>query len=224
MPHLYCDRRSDNEETQKLIHRNLLANLSQVSAKLYGKECPFSWDQAGVVATKTRDDGFSVVAFLRQEVTADLAKKRVSQQLVRAFGCQDELKRTFTMAPPKRDALSAPMKVKSSCLSLKNLTRKKKQEAPVVVKVEAPPDAGQKAVGAKSAGTEEENIFFTTVAGHLIHCRAPGEAWKQLCIYGKTLRVVLEANVVEVGNFEQAKHHGGRFCPRCLTKAGLSLR
>ena len=221
MPHLYCDRRSDNEETQKLIHRDLLANLSQASAKLFGKDCPFSWDQAEVVASHTRDDGFSVVAFLKQEVMAELALKRLAQTLVRAFGCHEHIKRSFTMSAPADKLLLVPKKLKASSLSLKALKRESASD-PVMKKENAV--ASPKATGtAGELPIFEELLFFSTIKGTLIHCKAPGEAWKQLCLQGKTKREVPAANVIEQGNFEQAKQKGAKFCPRCISAARLSL-
>ena len=66
--------------------------------------------------------------------------------------------------------------------------------------------------------------FFYTIAGHLVHCKAPGGGWGQFCLPGETKRAVPVANVIEVGNFEAAKKHDNKFCPRCLSKAHLTLQ
>ena len=117
--------------------------------------------------------------------------------------------------------LLVPNKLKASSLSLKALKRegaieptKKKENAAT-----SPKSAG----AASGLPLFEELLFFSTIKGTLIHCKAPGEAWKQLCLQGKTKRAVPAANVIEQGNFEQAKQKGTKFCPRCISAARLSV-
>ena len=45
MPHLYCDRRSANEELHKLAHRDMEQELVSFSHQFYGSAVASSWEQ-----------------------------------------------------------------------------------------------------------------------------------------------------------------------------------
>jgi hypothetical protein len=97
MPHLYCDRRSDNEEKQKLLHRDVLAELLEAAAQRYGSNTMASWEQLEIVATTVHASGGPTVSVLRGECAMRLVEYRSGLALERAYGCEHDLKRSFTM-------------------------------------------------------------------------------------------------------------------------------
>lgn len=99
MPHLYCDRRSANEEKQKLLHKELLSDLLSLASGRHG-DTPVSWETLQLVAATVMRPGVSVVDGLRQTATERVVVAQVGTELSRAFGCSHDLKRAFTMSPP----------------------------------------------------------------------------------------------------------------------------
>ncbi len=97
MPHLYSDRRSENEQIQKALHMELLRRLMARLLDLEGYKVPFTWENIERVAMSTGEDGIPVLAAVRtvaMERVADERKDLVDEPL---FGAEAERRAQFTV-------------------------------------------------------------------------------------------------------------------------------
>jgi hypothetical protein len=56
-----------------------------------------------------------------------------------------------------------------------------------------------------------------------VHIQAAGVGWASLCSVKTARAGVLFGDVIQLGNFEEAKTQDKPFCSACLGRAGLEL-
>ena len=218
MPHLYCDRRSANEELQKLAHRDMVQELTSLSHQVYGTAVPMSWDQLEVAARCRHSSGSSMAEHIRTYVFERLAERRTSASIQRAYGCLSELRNSFTL--PRTSAVPA---------SRKDAFRGSLQALPAEIH-ERTPKRSKVEPGGKQAPQAVEAVpdclFFATARGTVIHIQAPDTAWGKMC-ESRTARAGRPArsaeDVIEYGGYAKAKLQGRNFCAECAARARVLL-
>ena len=142
-----------------------------------------------------------------------LTARRAGIVVERAFGCMQELKRSFTLRA------SGPLVVGSSLV--KPGGSQVESSAPELPASETR-KASKRSVS-KVGSPPSEPVFFATTRGTVIHVRAPGPAWARLCGLrtSRASRPALSgAQVIEFGGIGRARTQGRRFCEECLARAG----
>ena len=216
MPHLYCDRRSANEELQKLAHRDMVCELTSLSHQVYGAAVPMSWDQLEIAARHRHKSGGSMAEHIKSYVFERLAQRRAAATVQRAYGCLKELKSSFTLAAkpgvgkpaPGGDVLPAQALVKREPPNLR--------VGPEEPKASSSSDKRQPEVDL------EDFRFFATLRGSVIHCQVPGTSWVKMCEsrVSRQLRQPRKlADVLDFGGHSNALTQGRRFCAECLSRA-----
>jgi hypothetical protein len=212
MPHLYCDRRSANEELQKLAHRDMVRELVSFSHQVYGSGVPISWDQLEVAARYKHRSGSSMAEHVRTYVFERLTARRVNVVVQRAFGCMQELKKSFTLRPPVTGGRNPP--------TVEDGHAQEEEHSPEAIPTMAKKISKKRFLAAGE--TPAETVFFTTVRGNIIHIRAPGPSWIRLCELrtSRAARPALaEAHVIRFDGKDHARSQKRPFCLICISRS-----
>jgi hypothetical protein len=238
MPHLYCDRRSDNEEKQKLLHRDVLAELLAAAARRYGSDVMASWEQLEVVATVLHASGAPTVSVLKDECAMRLVEYRAGLALERAYGCDHDLKRAFTMK--LASALTSAKRghatvhgggraqgtrangMRSGKLPKLSVQGMAVPGVPAKEVIAPINDEGNEGKAGFAEVVDASNAkFFRTARGKVLHALAPGPVPLRLCSIKTARASAVIDKVIECGDYEMAKLLDRRFCDECLRRAGL---
>ncbi len=114
MPHLYSDRKAEDEETQKLLHVEMLKGLIQVlQSRDQSSDRAASWDNVQRVSVEVTEDGDKVMNVVRQEAMATVGNMRKALKNVPVYGTKDASRRQFTVheVARKRLALDVPIRL-----------------------------------------------------------------------------------------------------------------
>ena len=96
MPHLYSDRRSENEEIQKALHMDMLRGLIlELPEEEEGHTAPATWENVQLVSMRSGDDGVPFLQAVRASAMAAVALEREGIKVLPVFGTQVALRRQF---------------------------------------------------------------------------------------------------------------------------------
>ncbi len=98
MPHLYADVRKENEEIQKLLHREILAGLVELGRDRHGPEWVASWEALQELCMSTCAEGSAnTLSFIRCQSMDLVAKKRKDLIHAAAYGAVNQLRQQYTV-------------------------------------------------------------------------------------------------------------------------------
>ncbi len=210
MPHLYADRRKEAEETQKVLHMEMLKGLLKVGRERGGDQWVASWDNVESASMKSADgdDPVTITQMVRAESLARVAELHQDAQQEPVYGARQSLRTQYTvkriscLGPP---AGEAPKKRKTSRTS-----------------ATAAQAGGGLALGGLAEPVAEaapslprEGTWYFTRRMTLIHKKAHGEQWLPACSQrqaGSRQRPAAPGEVIWSGTSEEARAMGRRCC------------
>ena len=94
MPHLYSDRRAENEEIQKLLHVAMLKLLIARLCNGAGEPNPASWEAVQAKAQEIENE-HTVLHYVRRQAMNEVAQARNDLKNAPVFGQRTEERRQF---------------------------------------------------------------------------------------------------------------------------------
>ena len=203
MPHLYCDRRRENEQIQKLYHVEVVKQIVaaiEADTELQGK--PATWEVMQDAAAGLREDGLEALKWCSVQASEAVRTLRRGLKDEPAFGCNVELRKNFTIvkqrgALPQAAVVAVKRELTPVAAAPVRAERKRKREA-------------------EPLAPQKRDEWFSTVRGQLMHMRKNDEGWQSACHRRKQPRTVKPEDLIELGSYERAVSMGREFCSDCL--------
>ncbi len=98
MPHLYSDRRLENEEIQKLLHIAMLRKLVAYAQEFFGASTPMTWETIQDTASHAHPEHGRCLDAVRREAMAEVAAERRSSSTEAAYGAERPVRRQFKVS------------------------------------------------------------------------------------------------------------------------------
>ena len=205
MPHLYSDRRTEEEEIQKLLHMSMLQGLIGQVAALLGANSPASWVNIENVALQAGADGVNTLWAMRTEAMAEVAKQRQGLSTAPVWGTEAPRRKQFTIEfipGAKRPTLGQRL--------MTGAKRPKAVEAAAVEEVKA---------AEVSTGTEtpvRDEWVLTRQSKYLHRIQTSGEHVFTACRWRKgpkSRKPIQESRIIWRGEVGAARSMYIQFCP-----------
>ena len=97
MPHRYSDRRSEEEEVQKLLHMHMLRGLLRYITKYDGPKTPASWEAVENIALRSGDEGINIMRMVRTVAMNEVAEIKKDLLSSPVYGVTEQRRRQFTV-------------------------------------------------------------------------------------------------------------------------------
>ncbi len=209
MPHLYCDRRQENEEVQKLVHAAVIRVFREIILLEYSGS-PMTWDLLQQIALSKQEDQLCRIQYIIAEAKDRVAALRTGLVEERAYGTQVSLRRRFAVTPsagqkkkPKVEVHDSAEAVVAQPGSTGPLGGSGPGEAPVQPGGEA----------------SLQEVWYVTTRTVKVHLQAAGDEWRPVCLQRrKQYKAADPATVTVLGSFEQASEAGRPVCEDCMVR------
>jgi hypothetical protein len=217
MPHLYSDRKLEQEELQKLAHVRMMYVATEAVKRSQGTDKGVSWQDVEEVLTQTDQGGNTLLQRIKAEATQWATELR-SSDLEPLYCSKVFLRRQFAVEakqPEANESSGIRKKAKIDIESLMSIVTKKTANQPE--EAVAVPQEEEVAKERPPPKPDVEDVWFWANKTRYIHKRCPSmTGWYPACMKAharETKGAVDDQTLKWTGNKSEAAAIGRAVCP-----------